>query len=75
MSVEEEEGYDEEDEEEAYNENIYPDLLYGLYKKPTKAELVAGFPPRSLADRLMTCFLSSTEPSTGALCLLCCWGG
>ena len=55
---------DEEiDAQDTSGEGSYPDLLYGLYRRPTKDELVDGFPIRPTADRLMSIFVSSNEPS------------
>lgn len=53
-------------EEDPYSDSS-PVLLLGMARKVSKQELLADIPARSVADRLISRFLKTFEPSIGML--------
>lgn len=47
------------------SESSYPQLLFGIHEIPSKDELLADLPPRSVADYLISRVLEIDEPSIG----------
>lgn len=54
---------DDEGAEEDLDDNNSPTLLLGMSRPITKEELLVDIPPREIADRLVSRFLKTTEPS------------
>ncbi|KAJ5579686.1 uncharacterized protein N7459_005671 [Penicillium hispanicum] len=60
---EQEENEEEEGAEDDLDQESTPVLLLGMGKPVTKEELLVDIPPRSIADRLVSRFLKTSEPS------------
>ncbi|KAJ6024702.1 hypothetical protein N7540_005499 [Penicillium herquei] len=64
---EQDENFDEDGVEDDPFDTSSPVLLLGLAKPITKQEVLADIPARSIADRLVSRFLQTSEPSLGML--------
>lgn len=62
---EQEENSDDDGGEADPYDNSSPVLLLGLTRTVTKQEMLADIPARSIADRLVSRFLKTSEPSLG----------
>lgn len=62
---EQEENEDDEGAEDDIVHGSTPILFLGAGKAFTKEELLVDIPPRSIADRLVSRFLKTSEPSLG----------
>jgi hypothetical protein len=56
---------EEGDEDDDLYESSSPVLLFGNSRPVTKDEILVDIPPRSIADRLISRFLKTTEPAIG----------
>lgn len=64
---EQEDNSDDDGAEADPYDNSSPVLLLGLTRTVTKQEMLADIPARSIADRLVSRFLKTSEPSLGML--------
>ncbi|OQD87246.1 hypothetical protein PENANT_c006G03571 [Penicillium antarcticum] len=60
-------GSDDGGAEEGPYESSSPVLLFGNSRPVTKEEMLVDIPPRSIADRLISRFLKTTEPALVAI--------
>ena len=67
-----ENGHDSDDqgpEDDPY-ESSSPVILFGNSRPVTKEEMLVDIPARSIADRLISRFLKTTEPALGRTCII-----
>ncbi|KAJ5175012.1 uncharacterized protein N7482_000889 [Penicillium canariense] len=65
--LDEHENFDDEKREDGLGDDSSPALLLGMSRPITKEEVLVDIPPRSIADRLVSRFLKTTEPSLVSL--------
>ena len=71
--IDEQEELEDEDGDDDLSHESTPALLSGLGKFLTKEELLVDIPPRSVADRLISRLLKTSEPGLCECCLLACF--